>query len=107
MEKRASLFSMKRTVEGRRIFPITTSCLFTHSMHAMNKWLSRVILRYAPHDTSTTLFSGMPYAGLPMLACRIPLIRPGSAGQPPGVALLYNGHLYGSCRVGPPLISVT
>jgi len=71
----------------------------------MNKWLSRVILRYAPHDTSTTLFSGMPYAGLPLLACRLPLIttrqrRPAARGGP--VAFTYGPVTAQASRQGWP-----
>src|SRR5579883_780222 len=42
----------------------------------------------APEDRRTCL-SWHAVCWLPLLACRIPLIRPGSAGHPQGVALLY------------------
>jgi len=50
-------------------------------------WLPGMLrCRCAWHVAVT--FSWHAVCWLPLLACRIPLIRPGSAGQPPGVALI-------------------
>src|SRR5579883_887011 len=53
-------------------------------------WLVGVQLAcaLAPEDRRTCL-SWHAVCWLPLLACRIPLIRPGTPGHPPGVALLY------------------